>query len=270
MHVKAMTMEGDAAAIVRKAQGVLRRFGTERDGETVVTLAYAQSLDGCIAARVGRSTPISSNESLVLTHGLRAIHDAILIGVNTALVDDPQLNVRLVEGDDPRPVVVDSRLRVSPDARLFKRRNTRPIIATTEQASSKKAAQLEEAGAEVVRVPANSASQVDLRQLVDHLRQLGIRSVMIEGGARIITSVLSLQLAHQLVLTISPVILGGVHAVDSPGGMVAAARPRLINVHNCSLGGDLVVQGEFELSDRTCCTAGENACRPERPPPPKR
>ncbi len=249
MHSNAMRTEGDGAAAVRKAQGLLHRFGAEHDGGVFVTLAYAQSLDGCIAARVGCSTPISGNESLVLTHGLRAIHDAILIGVNTVLVDDPQLNVRLVDGDSPRPVVVDSRLRVPPDARVFQRPNARPIIATTEQASAEKAARLAEAGAEVVRVPANSAGQVDLCRLVGRLRQFGIRSMMIEGGARIITSILSLQLAHQLVLTISPTMLGGVHAVESLGGTGAAARPRLINVYNCWLGGDLVVQGEFESSD---------------------
>jgi 3,4-dihydroxy 2-butanone 4-phosphate synthase/GTP cyclohydrolase II len=248
MHTTATTMEGDGAAVVRKAHALLRRFVAERHGEAFVTLAYAQSLDGCIAAQIGCATRISGAESLVLTHGLRAIHDAILIGVNTVLVDDPQLNVRLVNGPDPRPVVVDSRLRISPDARIFKQGNTRPIIATTVQASSQRAARLVEAGAEIVQVQSDRAGQVDLHELFARLPQLGIGSVMIEGGAGIITSTLASQLAHQLVLTISPTILGGVRAVDLLGGRFPTAGVRLANATNCTLGGDLILHGEFEPS----------------------
>lgn len=248
-NLEAPALKGDGVAIVRRAKDVLYESGAERNGSRVcVTLAYAQSLDGCIAAGVGRSTPISCKQSLVLTHNLRAIHDAILIGVNTALLDDPQLNVRLVEGDDPRPVVVDSRLRISPDARIFNRRDARPIIATTEQANARKAAKLADKGADVLRIPPNGAGRVDLFILFDRLRQLGIRSLMVEGGARIITSVLSSQLANQLVLTISPTILGGVRAVELPNGMPLQTKPRLNNVFACSLGGDLIVHGEFEPS----------------------
>lgn len=245
----ASAVEGEGAAVIQRAKDVLHERGAQRNGGRIcVTLAFAQSLDGCIAAGVGSSTRISNKQSMVVTHGLRAIHDAILIGVNTALVDDPQLNVRLVEGDDPRPVVVDSHLRLSPDARLFKRRQARPIIVTTAQASAEKEARLEDKGADVMRVPPNGSGRVDLLKLVDCLRQLGIRSLMVEGGARIITSILSLQLADQLVLTISPTILGGVRAVEPLNGMPPQANRRLNHVRTCTLGGDLVVHGEFKRS----------------------
>jgi len=248
----APVVEGGGAAIIERARNVLSKHGAGRNGSGIcVTLTFAQSLDGCIAACVGSTTPISGKQSLTVTHGLRAIHDAILIGVNTALVDDPQLNVRLVEGDDPRPVVVDSCLKISPDARVFQRRDARPIIATTRQASERKAARLTAAGAEVLRVPSNRDGRVDLAKLVDRLRQLGIRTLMVEGGARIITSILSKRLADQAVLTISPTILGGVHAVEALNGMAPEARPRLHHVSSFSLGGDIVVHGEF---DRARCS----------------
>lgn len=241
---------GDGASIIERARNVLSKRSAEHNGSGIcVTLTFAQSLDGCIAASVGDTTPISSQQSLAVTHGLRAIHDAILIGVNTALVDDPQLNVRLVEGDDPRPVVVDSCLKISPDARVFQQRIAGPIIATTQGACDRKAARLSAAGAEVLRVPSNSSGRVDLSKLVDRLRQLGIRSLMIEGGARIITSVLSRRLADQAILTISPTILGGVHAVEALNDLAPEARPRLHHVSSCSLGGDIVVHGEFDRAD---------------------
>jgi len=79
------------------------------EGRPLVTLSYAQSLDGCIAARPGQPLAVSGPLSLTLTHQLRAAHDAILVGIGTVLADNPRLTVRLVEGQHPQPVVVDSR-----------------------------------------------------------------------------------------------------------------------------------------------------------------
>ena len=90
-----------------------------RPGRPFVTLSYAQSLDGSIAARRGATTPISGPDALRLTHQLRAHHDAILVGIGTVLADDPQLTVRLVAGPNPQPVIVDSRLRLPLTARLL-------------------------------------------------------------------------------------------------------------------------------------------------------
>ncbi|HEX9595492.1 MAG TPA: RibD family protein, partial [Anaerolineales bacterium] len=77
-----------------------------------VTLSYAQSLDGSIALHRGEPLTLSGPESMAMTHRLRAAHDAILVGIGTVISDDPQLNVRLVEGRNPQVVVLDSRLRL--------------------------------------------------------------------------------------------------------------------------------------------------------------
>src|SRR4051794_24685033 len=85
----------------------------------IVTLAYAQSLDGSIATAARRPLALSSQPALKLTHQLRAEHDAILVGIGTVLADDPLLTVRLVNGPNPVPVVLDSRLRLPSTARLL-------------------------------------------------------------------------------------------------------------------------------------------------------
>lgn len=214
-------------------------------GRPVATLTYAQSLDGCISASVGTATQISNPRSRTLTHQLRAMHDAIMVGVTTVLVDDPRLTVRHVAGEHPRPIIVDSRLRTPLDSNLLRRSGGSPIIATTEDASAHKARSLDAAGATVVRVPEDEDGLVDLPSLFASLAAIDIRSVMIEGGARLITSVLRGRLADQLVLTVSPRFLGGVHAVSGLTALDADARPRLTHAYYAAMGDDLVVHGEI-------------------------
>jgi riboflavin-specific deaminase-like protein len=213
-------------------------------GWPCVTLSYAQSLDGSIAGCTGETLGISGGLALDLTHRLRAMHDAILVGVNTVLIDDPRLNVRRVEGPDPRPVVVDSHLRMPPDSRLMRRREAATIIATTEGACPRKAALLEACGAEVWFLPKTATGRVDLRALFSRLGAQGITSVMVEGGASVITSILESDLADQLVMTVAPRLLGGVRAVGSLQG-AGVARPGLVRVRYQTAGDDLLVHSEF-------------------------
>ena len=207
-----------------------------------VTLSYAQSLDGCIAAVPGQSLPLSGAESMLLTHRLRAAHDAILVGIGTVLADDPRLTVRLVEGQSPRPVIVDSRLRFPPDARLLEATGVRPLIATTEQADREREALLEAAGATVLRLPASTDGRVDLAALLQRLATLGVSSVMVEGGARIIASFLAQRLVDRIVVTVVPRLVGGVHPLGTADGDVH--YPSLRNVHYQRAGDDMVVWGE--------------------------
>ena len=104
-----------------------------RLGRPLVTLSYAQSLDGCIAARAGERLALSGPESMQLTHQFRAAHNAILVGIGTVLADNPRLTVRLVQGQDPQPVVLDSHLRIPLEASLL-HNSRRPWIACLEDA----------------------------------------------------------------------------------------------------------------------------------------
>ena len=211
-----------------------------------ITLSYAQSLDGCIAARRGERLQISGQESAQLTHKLRAHHDSILVGVGTVLADDPQLSVRLVEGDDPQPVILDSQLRISSDTKLIKARS--PWIATTIQADPLKAAELEARGSQLLYLPAQADGHVSLPDLMDCLVRMGVERLMVEGGAEVISSFFAQRIVDFLVVTISPMIVGGLQSVQilNENDPVPSASdfPKLGELTAGKLGEDLIVWGQ--------------------------
>jgi 3,4-dihydroxy 2-butanone 4-phosphate synthase/GTP cyclohydrolase II len=210
-----------------------------RRNRPFVTLAYAQSLDGSIAGEGNRPLSLSSPGSLQLTHELRASHDAILVGIGTVLADNPRLNVRLANGEDPRPIVVDSRLRTPRDAHLLQ--NGRGVwLATTEAAPDAAEAELQTRGALVLRLRALENGWVNLESLLERLSRRGVRHVLVEGGARILTSFLESRLVDYLVLTISPQFVGGVRPLDS---RELPSFPNLVSWRSERVGDDLVVAG---------------------------
>lgn len=207
-----------------------------------VTLSYAQSLDGSITAKRGQPTAISGDASMKLTHQLRASHDAILVGIGTVLADNPRLNVRLAEGSDPQPIILDTELRFPLDARLLQNKRC-PWIATSAHASQAKQSALEATGAKVLRFPVNEQGHVDLTTVLAKLADAHIHSVMVEGGAQIITAFLNSQLVDRVVLTIAPKFIGGYHAVGAMSGN-GRLHPHLINTHTTQMGDDLIVFGD--------------------------
>jgi len=209
-------------------------------GRPLVTLSYAQSLDGSITIKKGQPTAISGADSLEMTHQLRADHEVILVGIGTVLADDPSLTVRLVKGPQPQPVILDSRLRFPLTAKLLKHPKS-PWIFTTKQANPVRLAALQQAGARVWIVDRTTDGRVSLTAVLDSLGQAGIKSVMVEGGAGVITSFIMAQLADRLVLTIAPTLLGGVHAL---GHLNGHGRPRLHNPQYQWLGQDMIVKGD--------------------------
>ncbi|HEX9676181.1 MAG TPA: RibD family protein [Anaerolineales bacterium] len=212
-----------------------------------LTLSYAQSLDGSIATQSHRPLPFSSPDSIAVTHRLRAVHEAVLVGIGTVLADNPRLTVRpeaAQDGLQPQPVVLDSRLRLPLDCALL-RHPRPPILATTGGASLQRRQELEAAGARVLDVPANSQGLVDLPALLDRLGQLGIESVMVEGGARVITSLLQARLADGIVLTVAHVLTGGLHAVGALGHERLAEMPHLVDPQSARVGPDLLIWGEL-------------------------
>ncbi len=216
-----------------------------RAGRPAVTLSYAQSLDGCIAARPGQPLAVSGPLSLTLTHQLRAAHDAILVGIGTVLADNPRLTVRLVEGEHPQPVVVDSQLRFPLDANLLKHHPLPAWIAAGEWADRGRQRALERAGARVLRLPAHPNGGLNLAALLECLGRSGITRLMVEGGARIITSFLREHWVDLLVLTVSPMLVGGLHAVGDLGETDPACLPRLKEPHSAWRGDDLILWGEL-------------------------
>ena len=230
---------------------LVARAGEHREcsGRPLVTLTYAQSLDGSITAHRGRPLAISGRETLALTHQLRAVHDSILVGIGTVLADDPRLTVRYVEGEDPQPIILDTHLRLPLDANILSY-HRKPWVFTSQSTGAEKVNGLKAVGCQVFELPLDCDDRLDLGVLLDCLGNMGIDSLMVEGGARVITSFLAQGLADQVVVTIAPVLIGGLKAVESlgycgetlPTGL--EAFPRLKDMHSTKMGDDLVVWGQ--------------------------
>ncbi|MEP6654371.1 MAG: RibD family protein [Myxococcales bacterium] len=248
-------------------------------GRAFVTVAYAQSVDGSITIARGQRYALSGPESMQFAHALRAAHDGILVGVGTVLADDPQLTVRLVEGPDPQRVVVDSRLRTPAHAKLLTRPGRLPVWIATASAAPRPAgandvtiaggaaasdgvdvsdavrrsrtAYLESRGVRIMNCPARPNGWVDLGALLRQLAADGIAHVMVEGGSRIITSLIEAQQVDYLIVTVVPQLLGGLPAF-APLGRLAGlgATARVDQWVTARLGDDVVLGGALAWPDR--------------------
>jgi len=183
-----------------------------------VTLKFAQTIDGKIATATGDSQWISGSTSLCFSHRLRSFHDAVLVGANTIIRDDPRLDVRLAQGRNPCKIIVDSRLRTPLNSRILKGRSAlSTIIATTTLSSPKRIGLYRSKGAEVWILRRDPSNQVDLSVLLYELGRKGIRSILVEGGAKIIQSFLKKTLVDHMFIFIAPKIIGnGTTAIDIP------------------------------------------------------
>ena len=210
-------------------------------GRPFVTVSYAQSIDGSIATRNRRPLPLSGPEAMRMTHVLRALHDGILVGIETVLADDPQLSVRLVEGPHPQPVVLDSRLRTPRDARLLQDRQRRSWLVGAVDNPPARVGDMTRSGAEVLPCPRDARSgRLDLPQTLALLHARGIKRLMVEGGARVITSFIQAQLVDLFIVTIAPKLVGGLQVLAAPTNG-ANAPMQLSGVRYACLGGDLIL-----------------------------
>lgn len=213
-----------------------------------VTLKFAQTLDGRIASATGNSHWISSASSRRLAHRLRSLYDGILVGLGTVLADDPQLTVRLVKGRNPIRIVADSRLRIPLSAKVLRDQDVTPtIIATTPRADRERFSSLKEMGIEVLTVDEDERGEVDLKDLLKSLGKRGISSVLVEGGASIITSLLHQRLVDKMVIFIAPKIMGkGIEAVGDLGIGDMSHTMKLSIVRTFRSGEDLVIEARVK------------------------
>jgi riboflavin-specific deaminase-like protein len=214
----------------------------------VVTLSYAQTLDGRLATSTGSGQWISAPESLRFSHELRAEHDAIMVGVGTVCKDDPRLTVRLAAGRDPLRVVVDSTLRTPLTAAVLTQ-VTAPgtVLAVTDRAPAAKRDEARALGATVLCLPTNASGRVDLVALLAALHQRGVGSALVEGGAGVITALLQARLADRLVVCVAPRILGaGIEAVGDLGILELARALLMTDTSVTHYGVDLVLDGRTE------------------------
>lgn len=183
-------------------------------GFPFVTLKLAQTLDGRIATASGESKWISSDASRVKAHGLRAEASAVMVGRRTVDADDPALTVRHLDGPDPVKIVLDSRLEISRDAKVFD--GTALILAAAQGISKKKIEAMEARGARVwVCLPEDGRPL--LRDVLSRAGDEGITHVLIEGGGAVAASAMRDRLIDRLAVFIAPAILG--NGIDSVGDL---------------------------------------------------
>ncbi len=215
-------------------------------GTPFVTLKIAQTLDGKIATASGESKWITGKKARQEGHRLRDINDAILVGVNTVLKDNPSLTTRIPKGRDPIRVIVDSTLRIPMNARVITQKSfARTIVAALADAPKAKIRKLRDACVEVLLIK-SAQGRVDLHDLMKKLGAMDIMSVLIEGGAEVHASAIKAGIVDKVVLFIAPALMTGRDSLCSIGGISPARLSRVIRLTNVTsrfVGKDLMIEG---------------------------
>jgi len=214
-------------------------------GLPFVRLKLAASLDGRIAAKTGRSKWITGPEARRYVHRLRATADAVMVGVNTALADDPALTVRSARGRNPARVLLDSAFRTPLGARIFSNPAEGVFVFTTSRAPASKVRSARAMGVKVFSMGRRGARGVDLRRVMKKLGGLSIASVLIEGGGVLAASALGEGLVDRVSYFMAPIFLGGcgVPSVGSLGVTDPAEALALEDLRVRRVGRDILVEG---------------------------
>ena len=216
-----------------------------------VTVKYAQTLDGRIATRTGHSQWISGEASLTFAHELRASHDAVLVGVGTVLHDNPRLTVRLATGTDPLRVVADTGARTPLESHLLTTGPERTILAVGAAAPTARVEAIRRRGARILVTRTDADGHLDLGDLLDRLAALEVQSLLVEGGAAIITSLLRAGLVDRLVICIAPKLVGaGLEAIGDLGIRHLADALTFSQAETRRLGDDIIFDGRLAAHSR--------------------
>ncbi len=196
-----------------------------------VTLKAAQTLDGKIADEFGNSKWISSLASRKYVHQLRSLYDAVLIGRKTVELDDPSLTVRLVEGRNPKKIVLDTELKINLKHKIFSSIKDGSLIIITSKkglARKRKIKKLSLLGVKIIAVNQNEDKRLNLKSTLRELAKVGITSILVEGGSEIFSSLVKENLFDDIKLFIAPKILGnGLSAFNQIGNRTITSAFKL-------------------------------------------
>lgn len=224
-------------------------FHYTRTGRPYVIAKFAASLDGKIATRTGHSQWITGEVARQKGHTLRHQVDAILVGAGTAIADNPRLTTRLPRPDvrHPRRVLLDSRGRVPPEARLFQADLPgQTIVATTEAIPLARQVNLKKQGVEPLILPATPAGRVDIDALLDKLGQRQIISLLVEGGGQVLGVFFERGLVNEVWAFVAPLIIGGQDAPGPVGGAGFATLAQACRLQSPTIetvGCDFLIRG---------------------------
>lgn len=223
-----------------------RKESFQSGSRPFVTLSYAQSWDGSITTSRGQTVVLSGADSKCLTHQLRSLHDGLLVGIETVLSDDPQLTVREWQGENPQPIVLDTLIRMPKSARLCQHPDKQCWILTTRSHSI-----TEFSGAEIIPLIDTGTESVPLDSALQLLLERGIKSLMVEGGATVISAFLRARLVDAVVMTVAPVLLGGYKAINDLVITTPDERLHIDPLFTERLGNDLIVWGDIQYGIRS-------------------
>ncbi len=203
-----------------------------------VALKFAMSLDGKLASRTGDSKWITGKEARRFARDLRGAHQAILVGVNTVIRDNPHLGARMKGKKDPLRIIVDSHLRIPPHAKVL--RDTNVIIATTAGTPKSQIKNLEKRG---IRVLTFKGAHVPIRKLLAELRKQEIISVFVEGGGEVLGSFIDAKIADKAYIFCAPLLVGGTdaHSIGGKGVATIVQALRFKRVSLKTFGDDVLI-----------------------------
>lgn len=218
-----------------------------------VIMKAAMTLDGKIASPSGDSKWVTGEESRKKVHELRAYLDGIMVGINTIIKDNPSLNVRKVEGEDPIRIVVDSKLRIGRDAKILHLESTaKTIIATTESYDKEKYDYLLELENVEVIIAKTKDKRVDLVDLMGKLYEKGISSILLEGGGNLNYEMLKEGLVCKVMVFIAPKIIGGKDSLTPVEGQGIQLMREAIDIERLDvkkIGSDILLEGDVCLPE---------------------
>lgn len=227
-------------------------------GRPFISLKYAMTLDGKLAATGGDSKWITGLEARTFAHRLRHLHDAVLVGVGTVLADDPQLTCRLVAGRQPLRVVLDSGLRTPLAAKVLDGQAPTLLVCSPAAARARGGLYRQRPGVELLPLEP-AAGRLPLAALLEALGRRQCTSLLVEGGSQVLGSFFDAGLGDRLWAFIAPKLCGGSQALSPLGAAgvasMGAARP-LQAVQFQSLGRDYLITGRLtEAGDELCSQA---------------
>lgn len=202
-----------------------------------VVMKYAMTADGKIATKTGASKWITGSKAREAVHEMRHRYMGIMAGIGTVLADDPMLNVRLDQKRNPVRIICDSRLQIPIDSQICQSAGKyRTIMACTEDADETKVNQLIKLGLEVVKIPALDG-KVDIKKLAKYLGEIGIDSILLEGGGTLNDSALRAGIVQKIMVFLAPKVFGGALAKSPVAGCGVdipedAVMLKLENIHH--------------------------------------
>ena len=211
-----------------------------------VVMKYAMTLDGRIAAFTGDSKWVTGEQARAHVQQTRKHLSSIMVGIGTVLADDPMLNCRIEDGVDPIRLVCDSNLRIPLDCQLVKTAKKIPTWVFCAHAPAQRAAALKQAGVQVISLPDETGTCVDLKAVMDYLGEQQIDSVLLEGGGTLNGEAVRLGLVHRVQAYIAPKLVGGAHAhgpVEGAGIAKMADALPLKDYTITRLGDDILIEG---------------------------